>query len=497
MDYDDDERSKREKRLSAKRQTEYVRFMFITIIIGVILCLVVFFAVFISMNKKTTNVQTTTSWSQSINTNNTTLSTQSSTIPKTETTVEIENDDLEAIAVIMDTNVDRKKIELYDIEGDKEISLIMEAGAEMKDQYGQAMSLAEFSSGDIVQVVYSKNSMEFNTLRISAQAWSLESVTGLEIDDVNSKITIGTKVYRYNNRLIADYGISNFGMLDIDPIDVVSLKGYKDTVWFLQVKKAHGFVTITGKDKIKNGSLEIDTDIYRTLDEAGRMIISEGKHRIVVKGSNIEPYTQEFSVSIGEEVNIDLVNVEIKTGVVLIKSNVDDFNLYINDEQHNMNEPLVLEYGEYIIKATKDEYKDFNARLLVESETLVLTISMEQKEEVKMGEVTVFTNNVKEANVYVDNTYVGITPVTVKLTHGEHRVIIKKDGYYDLSTPVTVGDTPQNLGFTMHQVTQSDSSNTNATTSTTTAPTEETTTSTPSTQSSEVEGGRVDVNPVY
>lgn len=491
MDYNDNKGLKRGKKVSARKQAEYVQFMFVTIIIGVILCLVVFFAVFISMNKKVTPVQTTMQMQTSIN--NTTLYTQNLTTHSLEdTTAEIEDDSLEIIAVIMDVNYDRKKIEVYDIEKDKEISLLMKAGAEIKNQYGQVMSLLEFSKGDIVQVVYSRNALEFDSLKISSQAWSLESTTGLEVDTVNSKITIGNKVYRYNNRLIADYGGSS-GMLDLSSIDVVSLKGYKDTVWSLEVKKGHGFVTVTGKERIKNGSVEIDTNIYRTLDEMGRITLSEGNHRIVVKGSNIEPYTQEFSVSNIQEVNIDLSDAKIKTGVVLLKSNVDDYALYINDEQHNMNEPLILEYGEYIIKATKDEYKDFNARLLVESETLVLTIDMNPKEEVKMGELSVSTDNVKECNVYVDNTYIGITPVTVKLTYGEHRILVKKDGYVDQSTPITIGELPQNVSFIMHEI--STSTPTPTTMPTTTAPTQESTTN--ATQSSEIEGGRVEVNPVY
>lgn len=491
MDYNDNERLKREKRVSAKKQAEYVRFMFITIVIGVILCLVVFFAVFISMNKKVTPVQTSIS---SISNINTTLATQNLTTYKLEdtedTTTQIEDDNLEIIAVLMSVNSNGKKIEVYDIEKDKEISLIMKAGAEMKNQYEQAMSLAEFSKGDIVQVVYSKNALEFNSLKISDTAWSLESVTGLSVDTSSSTITIGNKVYKYNSRLIADYGNANFGMLDLTSIDVVSLKGYKDIIWNLKVKKGHGFVTISGKEKIKNGSIEIDTDIYKSLDEMGRITLSEGNHRIVVKGSNIEPYTQEFSVSNIQEVNIDLADAKIKTGVVLLKSNVTDYILYINDEQHNMNEPLILEYGEYIIKATKDEYKDFNARLLVENETLVLNIDMNPKEEVKMGELTVYTDNVKECNVYVDNTYIGITPVTVKLTYGEHRIIVKKDGYADRSSPITIGDLPQNVGFIMHEISTSTPKTVPATN-----PTQESTTDT--TQSSEIEGGRVEINPVY
>lgn len=490
MSYNDEKKSKNTDKLSAKKQAEYVRFMFITVIAGVVICMAVFFAVFISMNSKRS--------SSKIQTSTESMSIQPTSSFETkfneDESISIEPNSSEMKAVVLDVYSDSKKLKLYDFENDKDISLIMKAGADMKDQYGNIMTLAEFEEGDIVDILYNKNSMEYESIKISPNSWTLKSVTNLKLNAQASTITYGNDVYKYTDRLISKYGNSKFNILDLDSIDVATVKGYGSTIWSLNVEKSHGFVTITGKDKIKDGAVEIDTDIYKSLNESNRIKLREGEHKIVVKGSNIEPYVDQFAVLSTEEVNIDLSEVPIKTGVIIINANVNDYTLYVNGEQ-NSSVPIVLEYGQYDIKVTKEGYKDTNTKLLVNSPTVTLPVNLEEeeKETTKMGELSVSTGSVQEANVYVDNGYVGITPLSIKLTYGEHRVIVKKEGYSDVSTTVTIGESPQNIAFTLHESTQETPSQQSQ--QPTTSSNETTTSST--TKSSEVGGGQVDVKPIY
>jgi PKD repeat protein len=65
------------------------------------------------------------------------------------------------------------------------------------------------------------------------------------------------------------------------------------------------------------------------------------------------------------------------------------------------------------------------------------------------------------ANVYVDGRLAGLTPLQVdRLSSGDHRVRLVKDGYLENARIVSVGSTPKNLNVTLtpHTGTGSDSS---------------------------------------
>lgn len=484
------------KKSSAKKQAEYVRFMFLTVTIGVILCLIVFFAVFISINKKDVSVATKEPTLQS------TLFKESNTSEETSITVD---NLIGSTCVIMDVIKDDNKIKLYDFEQDKDLSLIMEAGAEMKNQYGDSLILSEFKKGDIVEVKYNSNKMKFESLKISSQAWVQNSASNLKLNANESKITVGNKTYNYTTRLTSTYNGEDYSVLNLDAMDVVNLKGYNNTIWSIEVISSHGFLNIIGKNHIKEGAIEVDTNIYRALEEDGKIKVKEGDHKLVVKGSNIEPYTKQFSVSHNETVEIDLSDVPVKTGVVIVNANVSDYTLYVNDEIHISSEPLILEYGTYDIKLTKEDYLDFSAKISIESDMYTLNVNMEEVEKAKFGKVTINTGEIEGANVYVDNAHIGITPLNIKLNYGEHKVIVKKEGYNDFSLDIIVDDDHdnQNLSITLTPIivtpTTASATDSEATTSeSTTASFNQTEATTEqSTQSSTVEGGEVDIKPIY
>lgn len=437
-DYKEDSRN-----LSAKKQAEYVRFMFVTITVGVILCIAVFFIVFYTMNKGKSNT-TNQTMSQTEG-----LTTQESNVSGSGT-----QENLELLAVVLSVNKDNKKIKLYDFEEDNEISLVMSAGADMQNQYGQLMTLAEFTAGDIVQVIYDTKSMEYSSLKISSKSWTQKSIKDLKVNVKSSSITSGNKVYNYNSKLVSKYNDTDFDIALLDEMDIVTIKGYDNTIWSINVEKGHGLVSIINKDKILEGSIEIDTNIFRQLSENEKIKLSEGEHKLVVKGSNIESYTKQFSVENGEELNIDLSDIQIKSGVLIVKANVSDYMLYVNDEEQVSGEPIVLEYGNYTIKAVKEEYNDLTTTVIVDKPTVTLELSMEKIEKILMGELKVNTIPIEGVNVYVDNVYVGVTPLKIKLEYGEHRVSVIKEGYTDIGVPVTINEQTPDININMIKSTE-------------------------------------------
>ncbi len=481
------------KKTNRNKQSQSVKIMFLTVVGGVMLCLTVFFVVFASMNKKNTvsKIPTETTSNISQTTNN--LIDQT-TINKKEA---------EILAVITSLSPTNKKINLYDFEKDKELSLIMKAGAEMKDQYGNVMTLSEFVAGDIVEIVYDENSMQYEKLKLSSRAWKQNSISGLKINIQSSTIALGNKTYKYNNKLTTRYKESSFDISTLDAIDIVTVKGYDNTIWSIELEKGHGYLVLTSKDKIQDGSIEIDTNIFRPLDSDNKIKILEGEHKLVVKGSNMEPYTKQFSIKYDEQVSIDLSDVKIKSGIVNIKSNVDDYIVYVDDKQQDENNRLVLKYGKYDIKLTKEGYHDIVKEVIVNKDNTTVTFNMEAiipettepetesktevetTQKVQMGVLSVKTTPEDGANIFVDNALVGISPLTIKLEHGEHKVTVRKDGFTDISITVNISSVQSDVNITLHP--------------TSTAKTIESTTENVSTSNKENESTSAEINvvPIY
>jgi hypothetical protein len=445
MDRDGGKKPKKSE--ASKKQAEYVRFMVLTIVCGVIICIVVFFAVFSSMDKgKNKNIK----------------STEKTSKIKDES-LQLNKDELEILGLLISVSSADNKIGVYNIQKDSEISLVMKAGANMKDQYGQTRSLSEFKPGDIVQVAYNPNEMKYSALKISPKAWTEKSVDGLKANAQDKTIAFGNKIYKYDDILITNYKDAVFDVAELDTMDVATIKGYNDVIWSIKLEKSHGTLSLNNMDKIKEGSIEIDTNIFKTLDEVDKITVSEGLHKLVVKGSNIESFAKDIVVEKGKTMVVDLAEVKIKSGTVSIKTNVIDYKLSVNGEVKLTTEPLVLEYGTYNFRVSKEGYEDVAQDVIVKAENVKLDITLKELQKTsKVGLLTIDTGTVTGASVYVDNAYLGITPLNVKVEYGEHRVTVKKDGYTDIGVAVTINEQPKNLVFTMH-------SSSNATTSATQA----------------------------
>lgn len=421
--------------VNAKKQAEYIRFMFLTVIIAVVICVAIFFVVFSSMNNNKTEKTTSSSV--------TTKTTQG-------TTEDFSEFDTETMAVVKEVDYRNQIIKVYDIEKDTNLTLMMSAGATMKNQYGNTMSLAEFKKGDIVQLEYNTKQMKYSTLKISAKAWSRNSITGFKLDTEKSTITIGNNTYKYNDMLLVTYKDFDFDVEMLNSIDVITMKGYSDTLWTLEVEKSHGLVTFENADKVVNGTIELNTNIFKNLEEGLEITVSEGNHSIVVKGENIETYTKEFTVSSAEKVVINLEEAGLRKGNLFINSNVSNYEIYIDGERKNYGEAITLDYGSYEVTLSKDGYESFTKNVIIDKAKVIAEINLEEKESVKMGKLTIDTGEVTGAKAYVDNVYIGDTPVELKVSYGEHRITVKKDGYEDFTLSVNIDDNPRKVVITMH-----------------------------------------------
>jgi len=323
-----------------------------------------------------------------------------------------------------------KTLTIYNISFDENADYTVTNGTRIYDKYGKGILFDELNEGDLVDFVYDKDNTLIS-INKSDKAFTETLKNGFKLDKINKTISTGVKTYNYSEMTKFIYKNEDFDPELIDPaVDTITISGHNDIVWSLTLDKGHGEITFIKNNKIKNGIIEIDTNIYKKLNDIDTVKLNEGTHKIVVKGSNIESFTKEISLTINEKATFDLNTIPIKTGKVTIIPSVDDYALYINGNLELSREPLELEYGSYTIEIVKYGYVTYNSRFTVKSSEVIIKPNLTK--EVKMGTLTV-NSNPEGANLLINGSSVGTTPYSCDLVQGQHSITLKKDGYKDIT----------------------------------------------------------------
>lgn len=336
----------------------------------------------------------------------------------------------EYLGVIRSKSDAFKTLTIYNIDTNDNAEYTITGGTLLHDKYDKGIVFDELSEGDLVNFIYDSD----NTLvsvKKSDKEFTETLKGGYKIDTVNMIITNGLKSYAYNDMTSFTYKTETFSPDFLDPsIDVITISGCNNTVWTVTLDKGHGDLEIKNNSKIKNGIIEIDTDIYRRLPNINTVKLNEGTHKVVVKGDNIDAFITDITLTVNEKATLDLNTIPIKAGKVTIRPNVDDYALYINGNLELSREPLELEYGSYTVEIVKYGYITYNGKFTLNTPEKLLKPVLAQ--EVKMGTLTV-TSNPSGANLLIDGMSSGQTPYSGTLTQGQHSITLKKEGYKDIT----------------------------------------------------------------
>ncbi len=319
-------------------------------------------------------------------------------------------------------------VTIYNITANENADYKITGSTELRDEYGKTLVIEEFAEGDVISFIYDDNN-NLTVLKKTNKGFKETLKNGFKISRDNMTISAGMKTYSYSEMTKFIYRGDEFDPSLLDStVDIITISGYDDKIWSVTLNKGHGEIEIIKNDKIKDGIIEIDTNIYKKLSDADTIKLNEGAHKIVVKGSNIDSFTKDIGLTVNEKYILDLSAIKIRKGKVKIRPNVTDFALYINGNLELSRDPLELEYGSYDIEIVKSGYVTYTNRFTVNSPEKTITPRL--TEEVLIGTLTV-TSNPVGATLLIDGVSVGTTPYKGDISQGEHSITLKKDGYKD------------------------------------------------------------------
>ncbi|NLM13389.1 MAG: PEGA domain-containing protein [Epulopiscium sp.] len=421
--------SDKKKKSSAKAQSDFIRFMILTGLGGLFILVLTLFIVASTMTKKNTKIKEEEAPAED------------KTPVESKATGEME----EVIGVVL-KDAGNDSITILNVENEKQIVLQIENGVEMKDIYGQSMSLREFKVGDMIETKYDKGSMVPKYLRITGEAWEQDRLKNIKINLEGKTIEIGNNIYTYTNNLISMYKGEPISLDQIDSIDELTLRGYKNYVWFIDVKASHGYINVTASQD-EEGMVEVDNGMSVSIKEAKNIAVTEGAHKVVIKKEGYEPIVKNVQVDAMQTVNIDLGEMQKKVGKLkVVAKGVSDYKVFINNVEYPGNETILLEYGDYHLVVKKEGYKDWNKDFKMNEESIRIDVDLQKEEVPQLVKVSIDTNPTG-AEVYIDDSFMGISPMETQLPYGEHKISLIKDGYSPLHIPISLGETQKQRSF--------------------------------------------------
>ena len=316
--------------------------------------------------------------------------------------------------------------------------------ATKETNYPGTNSLDDYFVGDVVTFVYDKDN-NLTDLKKCENAWSYSDV-GLIINTSAKLVKFGDNAVTYKDKSFkssADITTvrykNNYSSLEnIDTSDYVTLKGYnngtENKVYSITIDKSHGDLQFLNYSNIESPQFILNGQTI-SLASTDTFKVTEGKHTIQVTSPMCEDFTKEVLILPGEVSKVDLSAMQIKSGLLTVSPNVPNIKFFIEGQEYPLAEPILLNYGKYSVKATKDGYEEYNGKVTIDAETNTLHIDMEKH--IPKGKIHV-DSDPEDASVYIDGEMVGKTPLTYTATLGGHAITVKKNEYIEASKSVSL-----------------------------------------------------------
>lgn len=371
-------------------------------------------------------------------------------------------------AIITKISNNNKTISLYDYELEKSYTLKYDGVTRFADKYNTAMSVAQLKTGTIVDVMFLKSSKQLVSLKENQSSFSLSEVSGFNFNT-------GTKVFMYNGEsyritkgtvLLDDSGKVSFN--DISSVDKVTISGIDSTIYSIRVDNGHGYLSFKNDSYFIGGFIEIEKDIEKISDKM-LMTIPQGEYDVYITAKGAGAY-KHVSIKPNEETVLDLGDIKIeetKIGQVLFVIDPEDAAVAIDGKVVDQSKLLEYEYGVHQIVVSAKGYDTLVRYFKVAEEKATLAITLDKKEDEttsKTEEINktdgyyVYINAPSDVEVYVDNVYIGISPLAYAKKSGTHSITLRKTGYVTRSFNVIIENTAEDVRYTFDSLAKEENS---------------------------------------
>ena len=375
-------------------------------------------------------------------------------------------------AVLVSKN-DDQTLTFMNIETGKNYTLSYTGATTMWDKYGEAISMAQLSEGDIVDVKFLREKKKVADIALHKDAFTYTDVTKYEINEYTRTFTIVKEAFQYSKDLVVVSDGREIELMDLNEADILSVKGIGTTIYSISVDKGHGYLKLANDEYFIGGWIEIGSTMIRPITDDMLLVVPEGKYEILFTNDG-NSGTKNVTIGRDEEVTVDIGDFEIKEiqyGKVVFTLDPTDASLYLDGRLVDTSLPVTLEYGIHQLIAVKSGYNTLTQYIKVGQESAGVSIKMEKEtadtdEEDKKEEETetvdisssykVYIDTPEGVEVYLNGNYIGISPVSFAKKPGTHTITLRKTGYVTRSYTIEIDKEEKDVTYSFADLLESD-----------------------------------------
>ncbi|MCL1935647.1 MAG: PEGA domain-containing protein [Defluviitaleaceae bacterium] len=379
------------------------------------------------------------------------------------------------VGMVINVDENSRVFQIHNVTSRENSHLFVTFDSELRGRFGQIVVLSEINIGDIVNVEF--NTSNNNIIQLSMQensVWERRFITGVTVDLSSSAIIYGGNMYFFNTDTLVMNNGNRQNISDISPLTMITMRGIDNTVWNIEIERGFGTVVVTNNANILNGFVEISREssirVGQNISPADQIVnVSEGHHTVIIHGSNIDLNVRDIFVTNGGTHEIDTLDIEIVSGYLNIVINVENPTTTVNGVTVNVENPIDLEFGPTRVVISREGYVTFDEVVDFTEHNQFLYVNLipyspPTTENVNgngnnngNNNTNVFGNaNVAPepatrveirsipsgANVLIDGSFVGVTPVITDIQRGLRNVLLQMDGFQQTTATIFVSAPP-------------------------------------------------------
>lgn len=411
-------------------------------------------------------------------------------------------------AVIKKMDTQAGVVQMQSATGGAEYTLTYSSGTVIQDKYGKSKLPENVKEGDVVEAYINDTDATLAGICYSSENWEFQGSENWKFNTEKSELNIGKTKYYFSDDMVILSDGKEITTMDLNESDVLNIQGCGKKVLSVTVERGHGYVKLEGIEDFIGGWVEIGK-VIKPISKDMLIVVPEGNWDVtIVKdgyGGSIAA-----TIERNQESTVDFTEVAaeiVRYGTVEFDIVPEDAILYIAGREVDWTNHILLEYDTYKIRVSADGYEDYTGDLKVEKALVGKKITLteegasekpdsseetkstaspspsasvtiigsdsdntnldneddnnssddnsnnkdsENKDSTEVEAMLDYKINVKSpigVNVYFDDAYVGVSPVSFTKISGDHTLTFSKEGYVTKSYSVEIGKEEKDVSF--------------------------------------------------
>ena len=280
--------------------------------------------------------------------------------------------------LILENNTIEELLTLYSFDTELEHHYAYGFSTQFKDKYGKYSSAAEFTPGRVVTIGERDKEGCLTEIQLSDEVWEYEKVRRYSVDELEGIFTIADTKYSIRDKVHLFSNGARIGFSELSEDDILTVIGKEKKILSVVVTTGHGTLALRNTELFNNSFLQLNNDIFVLISDAMELELPEGIYTLKVANDGWGG-TTEIHIHRGEMTEIDLDTLKgegKKKGLVTFQIDVEEVQVYIDDEQIDHTQPVELTYGTHVLEIKASGYETWKKRLSVNSEEAVISIEL-------------------------------------------------------------------------------------------------------------------------